>query len=219
MEQINMKDIAIYGAGGLGREVACLIAEINSISPQWNFIGFIDDSAPETITPSSFGKHIGNIETLNAWSKELCVLLCFGSPRSIELVRNKITNPKISFPNLIHPSFIITDKNTFSIGEGNIITRGCSATCNVTIGNFNLLNGSISCGHDVTIGNYNVFLPGARVAGMVTIGNNNLFGAMSFIKQHLTIPNNITLGPLSALLTKPKSGNLYIGNPAKKFKY
>lgn len=35
-----MKDIAIYGAGGFGREVASLIKRINRIENQWNFVGF-----------------------------------------------------------------------------------------------------------------------------------------------------------------------------------
>ena len=38
-----MKDIAIYGAGGFGREVACLIKRINEKAPTWNFIGFFDN--------------------------------------------------------------------------------------------------------------------------------------------------------------------------------
>ncbi|MDR1459358.1 MAG: serine acetyltransferase, partial [Bacteroidales bacterium] len=38
-----MKDIAIYGAGGLGREIACLIRHINENEPTWNLIGFFDD--------------------------------------------------------------------------------------------------------------------------------------------------------------------------------
>jgi acetyltransferase-like isoleucine patch superfamily enzyme len=219
MEIINMKDIAIYGMGGLGREIACMIAEINAVSSQWNFVGFFDDGAPESMTPSTHGKLLGNIDTLNNWPTDLCVMLCFGSPRIIEIVRNKITNPHISFPNLIHPRFHVSDTETFKIGEGNIILGSCNATCNVTVGNFNLLNGSVVLAHDVTIGSYNVFMPGTRISGEVTIGNSNLFGAMSFVKQLLTIPDNITLSPLSALLTKPKAGNLYIGNPAKKFKY
>lgn len=36
-----MRDIAIYGAGGFGRETACLIKEINSVKPTWNLIGFL----------------------------------------------------------------------------------------------------------------------------------------------------------------------------------
>ena len=38
-----MRDIAIYGAGGFGREIACLIKEINGVEPTWNLIGFFDD--------------------------------------------------------------------------------------------------------------------------------------------------------------------------------
>ena len=39
-----MKDIAFFGAGGFGREVACLIKRINEKEPTWNFIGFFDDN-------------------------------------------------------------------------------------------------------------------------------------------------------------------------------
>ena len=38
-----MKDIAIYGFGGFGREVACVIQAINEIEPTWNLVGFFDD--------------------------------------------------------------------------------------------------------------------------------------------------------------------------------
>ena len=38
----TMKDIAIYGAGGFGKEVACLIKRINEQEPTWNLIGFFD---------------------------------------------------------------------------------------------------------------------------------------------------------------------------------
>lgn len=36
-----MNDIAIYGAGGFGKEIACLIYWINEVKPQWNLIGFL----------------------------------------------------------------------------------------------------------------------------------------------------------------------------------
>lgn len=38
-----MRDIAIYGAGGFGKEVACLLNRINEVNHQWNLIGFFDD--------------------------------------------------------------------------------------------------------------------------------------------------------------------------------
>ena len=39
-----MKKIAIYGAGGFGKEVACLINRINANGGDWQLIGFFDDN-------------------------------------------------------------------------------------------------------------------------------------------------------------------------------
>lgn len=36
-----MRDIAIYGAGGLGREIACVLKKINMVTPTWNLLGFL----------------------------------------------------------------------------------------------------------------------------------------------------------------------------------
>lgn len=213
-----MKDIAIYGAGGFGREVACMINKINKFNPEWNFIGFFDDGKPVDSRVSHFGKIIGNIDTLNSWVHKLSVVLSIGNPIILQKVKENIINPLISFPNLIDPSFSIGDPKTFSIGIGNIIKADCTVTTEVKIGNFNILNAFINIGHDVTIGDFNIIMPGVRISGEVNIGANNLLGADSFIKQQISIGNRVILSPLSALLTKPKDGNTYIGNPAKVFK-
>lgn len=215
-----MKDIAIYGAGGFGKEVACMLSKINeTCGPTWNLIGFFDDGKEKDSRVSHFGTVLGGFEELNNWNENLSVALCFGDPNTVGKVRNKITNPLINFPNLIDPSFSIADPLTFSIGEGNIIKGRCSVTTEVQIGNFNLLNGDVAIGHDVLIGNYNSFMPGARISGEVKIGNNNLLGADCFVKQQIKIGDNVVVSPLSALLTKPKNGQTYIGNPAKLFKF
>ena len=38
-----MKDIAIYGFGGFGREIACVINAINQVTPTGIFIGSVED--------------------------------------------------------------------------------------------------------------------------------------------------------------------------------
>lgn len=214
-----MKDIAIFGAGGLGREVACMIREINSTSLKWNFIGFFDDGIAEGTQIGNFGQVIGGANVLNHWKSPLDLAICIGNPLILEKVRAKIKNPLVSFPNIIATDFSIADKDTFSIGMGNIITGNCLVTTSVSIGNFNLFNGSVVIGHDTSIGNFNVFMPACRISGEVKIGCRNLFGAMSFVKQSLKIGDNVTLSPLSPLLRNPKDGHLYIGNPAKKMDF
>lgn len=212
-----MKDIAIYGAGGFGREVACLIKRINEQQPTWNFIGFFDDNELLRNKPiSHFGICLGGINELNNYPNELAVAIAIGNSVVVRSVVNRITNKNISFPNLIHPNFNISDKESFQIGCGNIIQGGCSVTCSVSIGNFNVLNGSVAIGHDCLIGSYNTFMPAVRVSGGVEIGELNFFGVGSIILQQLKITDNIRLAAGSVLMTKPRSGFLYIGVPAKK---
>ncbi len=216
-----MKDIAIFGAGGFGKEVACFINLINeSKSGQmWNFIGFFDDDKTKIGSDiSRYGKVLGTTETLNAWDKELDLVVAIGNPNSIKNVVQKIKNPNIDFPNLCHPKGFSFD-DSYSIGKGNIIQGGSFLSCDVKIGNFNVLNGSVVFGHDVVVGDCNVFMPASRISGKVKIGDCNLFGVGSIVLQELIIGNNVKLSPGSVMMTKPKDGNLYIGNPAKKFKY
>lgn len=214
-----MKDIAIFGAGGFGKEVACLINRINNTCQTWNLIGFFDDSKTIGSPISHYGNILGGIDELNNWDKEINIVIAIGNPNAVRTVSQKITNPLVSFPNLIHPNFFISDHLTFSIGKGNIIQGGCVASCDVKIGDFNTFNGEIVLGHDVTIGSYNSFMPAVRVSGEVTIGENNFFGVSSIVLQQIKIGNNTKLGAGSVLMTKPKENSLYMGNPAKIFKY
>ena len=36
-----MDNVAIYGFGGFGREIASIIQTINLVNPKWNIIGFL----------------------------------------------------------------------------------------------------------------------------------------------------------------------------------
>ena len=215
-----MKDIAIYGAGGFGREVACILEKINEVEPTWHLVGFFDDD-PELKGKmvSHYAPCLGGIDELNAYDKELAVAITIGSPKTVEKVVEKISNPNVSFPNIIHPNFMMADEQTFMIGKGNIIQRDCKVSCDVTLGDFNVLNGNTAMGHDVNVGSYNVFMPAARISGQTKIGDRNFFGVGCIVLQQMKIGNEIKLGAGSVLMTKPKDGFLYMGNPAKKTEF
>ncbi|MBO4803969.1 MAG: serine acetyltransferase, partial [Muribaculaceae bacterium] len=186
---------------------------------QWEMVGFFDDNKPIGTQVSHYGKVLGGLNELNALTEPMAIALAIGDPKIRVKIQKGITNPNISFPNLIAPSFRILDSQTFQMGEGNIIQDGCSATCDVTIGSFNVLNGSNVLGHDVIVGDYNVLMPGVRLSGSVEVGSCNLLGVDSVVLQKIKIGSNVTLGAGSVLMTKPKDGGTYIGVPAKKFNY
>lgn len=215
-----MNNIAIYGAGGLGREISCLIRQINEQEPQWNLLGFfVDDPLLKGKQITHFGPCLGGIEELNSWDEELAVVLAISDPQGRKMVYGKITNQNISFPNLVNPNNSLSDPNSFVIGRGNIIQGGCSATCDIHIGDFNLLNGNVYLGHDVEIGSFNSFMPTVRISGNVKIGQGNFFGVGSIVIEELTIGNSVRLAAGSVLMTKPKDGSLYLGIPAMLTEY
>ncbi|MBR4918829.1 MAG: serine acetyltransferase [Bacteroidales bacterium] len=215
-----MKDIAIYGAGGFGREVACLIKRINEKELTWNLIGFFDDNPDlKGKMISHYAPCLGGINELNTYKKDLALTIPIGNPQTVRKVHYRISNEKVYYPNLIMTDFLMADIESFKIGKGNIIQGGCSVSCDVEFGDFNVLNGSIAFGHDAKVGSFNTFMPGTRISGEVNIGDENFFGVGSIVLQQIKIGNNVRLGAGSVMMTKPKDGNLYIGNPAAKFRF
>ncbi len=213
-----MQDLAIFGAGGFGKEVASLVCRINSIEKKWNLIGFFDDGVAKGTQVSHFGRVLGGMAELNAWQTPLALAIAIGNPVSLKVVRERIANAALCFPNIIDPSFRMSDPETFSIGEGNIIGYGCAVSVDVSIGDYNILNADIVLGHDARIGNYNVLMPDIRMGGEVTIGEENMIGVGSIILQQIKIGRGVHLGAGAVLMTKPKDKNTYLGNPAKLFR-
>ena len=212
-------NIAIYGAGGFGKEVACLIKRINQKGGEWNLIGFFDDTKPKGTAVSSYGLVLGGMEELSLVNEPLAVAIAINENKAVRRIRESITNDHITFPNLIDPSLFYVDENTVTMGEGNIIQNGCMISCDVTIGSFNLINDHVVVGHDNIIGDFNGLMPGAHLSGGITIGDNNLLGVASVVLQGMTIGNGVTLGANSVLMTAPRDNNTYLGVPAKKFDF
>lgn len=210
-----MKDLLIYGFGGFGQEVACLINHINNDKPTWNVIGYIDDGV-EAGTMCKYGKVLGDCNTLNSWDKPVAVVIAIGSCKALEVISKNVINPNVEFPNIIAPNVFYFDKDDVTLGKGNIITFGCRFSCNTYLGDFNVLNGNVSLGHDVRLGNFNVLFPETRISGQTIVGNNNFFGARTFVSQCLKIGDNCRFGAGCYVLRKTKDGCLYMGNPAKK---
>lgn len=215
-----MKKIAIYGAGGFGRETACLINKINEVKPEWELIGFFDDNPSLKGTMiSHYGPCLGGLNELNEYNEKLGLAMAIGDSKVVKQLLTKIHNNYLSFPNLIHPKVTYNDFLTVKMGKGNIIQGGCFFSCDVSIGDFNVLNGSVVLGHDDKIGSFNVLMPGVRVSGQVEIGDFNFGGVGSIVLQGLKIGNHVKLGAGCVLMTKPKDGCLYLGNPAKRVKF
>jgi sugar O-acyltransferase (sialic acid O-acetyltransferase NeuD family) len=211
-----MEDVVIIGAGGFGREVKMLIDQINAKSLQFNLLGFYDDVVQES--SDVFGsKVLGSIDKLNYVTEPTSVCIAIGAPKIKKQIIEKLTNPMLSFPRLIHPS-VALGIAVEEIGKGTIICAGTIITVNITIGEFVILNLGCTVGHDTVIGNNCAFMPQSNIAGEVVLGEA-VYGGMGVgIINQVTVGNNVTLGAGSVVVKNIPSNCLAVGIPAKVIK-
>lgn len=207
------RDIAIYGFGGLGKEIACLIDNINQDESKWNFIGYFDDINPAGKT-NLYGETLGDLSVLNNYKKPLNIVIAIANPVGVSKLIENISNNNIKFPNIISPSAIFYNKKYCEIGIGNILTPHCFVSTEVKFGNFNLVSTFVSIGHDTCIGDFNAFMPSVNISGNINIGNQNYFGVSSVVLEKKIIKDNIVLGAGGIITKDTLEPGTYIGIPA-----
>lgn len=211
-----MKKIAIFGAGGFGREVKMLIDQINAKNPVWEFIGYFSDDFSGTKVDTTH--QLGGTEALNQYSDALNLVVAIGSPDVKRRIISKITNKNIVFPSLIHPNVVIGGSNV-TIGNGCIICAGNILTVDLQLGNHIILNLSCTVGHDTLIGDYCSFMPGVNISGEVNIMEAVYVGTGAKIINQLEIGRNTIVGAGAVVSKSLPADCTAVGIPAKPIKY
>lgn len=212
-----MKNIAIIGAGGLGREVYCIIQSINQIEPTWNVIGFYDDVKPIG-TKNEYSVIIGGVNSINDYKDDLAVVIAIANGQILERIISQITNPNIYFPNIIASDVVFYDKSTVAMGVGNIIGIGSIISCNFNIGNFNIFSCGVTVGHDLKMGSYNAITNRCSISGNVEIGDRTFWGSTSMVLPLKQVISDTIIGAGAIVVNDIVNCGTYVGNPARKIK-
>ncbi|HEU5290303.1 MAG TPA: acetyltransferase [Cyclobacteriaceae bacterium] len=207
-----MKDIAIVGSGGLGKETAVLVHQINEQELTWNLTGFYDDGMQ---AGQKVAGHLvlGKIEELNKVDYPLYVVVAIGDPIVKKRIVQRIQNAQIKFPVLVHPSAVIG--LNIQVGEGSIITAGCRLTVDIKIERHVLLNLNTTVGHDVVINNFSSIMPGVHLSGHVKVGESVLIGTGASVLQQVSIEDHAILGAGAVVNRSVKEGITVAGVPAR----
>jgi sugar O-acyltransferase (sialic acid O-acetyltransferase NeuD family) len=211
-----MKKIAIYGAGGFGREVLQLIEQINSNKSEWKFEGFFDDGISPGTLVNDFPV-LGSMDAANSYSSELYLVIAVGNPLIKRKIVESINNPFIIYPSLIHPDVTI-DKKWVALGKGIIITAGNIVTVNITIGDHVILNLQCTVGHDTVIHDYCSLMPGVRVSGEVVLHENVYIGTGASVINQVMVGRNTIIGAGAVVTKNIPSDCTAVGVPATPIK-
>lgn len=211
-------DIAIFGAGGFGREIQKLIFEINKSSDsKHNLIGFFDDGLKKGDIVSDLSI-LGGINEINNWNSDLGIILAIGNSVTRKKVFEKINNPKIKYPTLVHPNTSFnSDYN--SLGLGTIICEGCIFTCNISVGDFVIINLQCTVGHDAVIEDFCSLMPAVNVSGNVHLGKTVFVGTGVKFVNDVKIGENTIIGAGAVVSKNLPSNCTAVGVPAKPIKF
>lgn len=209
-----MEKIAIFGAGGFGREVKLIIDALNeSDDNKYQFIGFYDDGIPKGTIVNHFPV-LGGVREINEADESLSLVLAIGDPLVKKSILSKINNDKIHYPTLIHPKASISS-DFVNIGKGCIICEGTIVTCNIEIHDFVILNLCCTVGHDTIIQDYCAFMPSVNISGEVVIGKGVYVGTGTKIINQLMIGENVTIGAGAVVIRNIPDNVTVVGNPGR----
>jgi sugar O-acyltransferase (sialic acid O-acetyltransferase NeuD family) len=187
---------ALFGCGGLAREISSLLRE--------DIEFFVDDEyVKDNLLPlSNYNPH------------EYEIMIAIADPK----IRKK-TFEKLKFANYfsyIHPSAVVADDVV--IGKGAFIGPFCTINTNAKIGDHAIINRFNSVGHDVEIKNYLSMMPGSILSGNNIIGESFYIGTNSCTKEKINICDNVTIGLNSGVVKDIRESGVYVGTPARKIK-
>lgn len=203
--------IAIYGAGGFGREIAPLAADADIV-----FVSDLGDEQRLRIN----GHAVIAFETLGAPSHcDREVILAVGSSAQRQALAEKCTSAGLTFGQVSAPTARIL--HDVELGEGAVICDYAVLTSNVRTGKHFQMNLFAYVAHDCVIGDYVTLAPRVSCNGRVVIEDGAYIGTGACLRQGsagrpLRIGAGAVVG-MGAVVTRDiPPGETWVGIPARR---
>lgn len=208
-----MKKLIIYGASFF--DVIKLTDAINRKSPEWEIMGFLDDTEGLQGQVLRGYKVLGGKELLKdlAGEKDIYFFnnVC-GHWRRAEKVADLLVSYGCKIPNLIHPSI---DMNYVEMGRGCILPEGCLVGGWTEIGNFVTVRLGCVISHDVILEDFVFIGSGSTVSSEAVVKRGVFIGSGVTVMLKITVGEGSLIGAGAVVTKNVPPGVVVAGVPAK----
>lgn len=211
------QQIVIVGAGGSGREVRCLIEDLNRVtSDQWDFVGFLAaDEPPPDLLERIDAKFLGSPSDRHLLAElgGIHFAVAIGNGVARRNLHGELSSAGLLPATLVHPTAVIG--MDVDLGAGTVIGAGCVITTNVRLGVSVQVNNLCSIAHDCSLGDYVTLAPGVNVSGAVQIDALAHLGTNSATIQGVAIGASARIGAGAVVTQSIGAGVTAVGVPAR----
>jgi len=212
-----MEPLVIIGYGGLAREIAKYVEDINNVKHRWDFLGYCGEDQNNLGTRIGKYKIIMDDSSLVAKNESISVAIGSGFPKLIDKIHEKTShNDNLLYPNIVHPTAYVGSEIT--LNNGIVLCPGAVISVDTFIGKHNVFNWNCTVGHDAIIGDYCVFNPSCNISGSTKIGSRVLVGTGAQVLQGLSICDDVVIGAGAVVTKDITEPGVYVGMPAHRIK-
>ena len=207
-----MKNLAIVGAGDLGRQICQMAIEDN----QYKVVGFYDDFIPVGTTVCGcevLGKLDSLLHHFDRKKFDLIILGIGYKHLDFKAATFQHLSKMIPFGTMIHSNSYVDKKAV--IKEGTVIYPGCVIDQNVIIESDVLLHIGCTVAHDTIVKNHTYVSPSVSIAGFSKIGAKCNLGIGTIIIDHIILGDKVQTGGGTVVIRNLDQPGLYVGNPAR----
>lgn len=209
-----MKDIVILGASGFAKEMLWLLEKNNEIVPEWNVVGFVDETKTGLEPVENYGV-VGDDEWLLNYPHPINAICGIGSPSLRRKVIQKYKNKAhhVLFPPIVSRRADVCQHAR--LGEGSIVCTGVMIAPHVKLGDFVTINLGVTIGHDTVIQEFGQVNLGANISGNVFIESDCDIGIGTCIIQGKHIGPKTIIGAGSVIIRDIPGHCTVVGNPGR----
>ena len=209
---MSLRPLVIIGAGGHGREILDVVEAINSVTPTYRLLGFLDDREPDPeLLNREGGGYLGSVDMLASFEAEY--IIGIGSGVSRRAVDDRIRGFGRRAATLVHP--LASLGSSVRLQCGVMIAAGARVTTNVVIGEHTHLNCNSTVGHDCRLGDFVTLSPGSHLSGNVYLMDGVTMGVGSVVIEGKTVGYETLVGAGAVVIADIPARVTAVGVPAR----
>nr|WP_314075902.1 NeuD/PglB/VioB family sugar acetyltransferase [uncultured Roseococcus sp.] len=211
---MTVSKVAIFGAGGLAREVAEVLRDAAAAGQPLAPLGFVVDvefEAPTTVHGLPVWRDVG---ALLRGDPGVSIIIAIGDPaRRAEAARRVEALAGPRFATLIHPRAWVAA--TVTMGAGSMVFGLTSITADVTLGRHVLVNPGVTIAHDCRIGDFVSIGPSVALAGGVIVEEGAELGVGARVMPRCRIGRLGFVGAGAVVIGDVEAARTVVGVPAR----